>query len=263
MALALLIVLSLITLATCYFFGQSWLPLLASAHGASIDHQFKLDLVVLGVVFFITQLALGIFLWKYRARTSRQKQGTTTDASTTTEIAWLAIAAVLFLGTNFVGATLWADRGVQGKSASPNAVPVEVNAVQFRWYFRYPGPDGKFGRTRAELQDASEGNPLGIDRTDPDSKDDIVTSTLMLPANRDADITLRAQDVIHSFFVPELRFKQDAVPGHVIKVHFTPNRAGEYDVTCAELCGLGHYKMNAKLKVIDESAFQEFLRQPK
>jgi cytochrome c oxidase subunit 2 len=263
MALALLIVLSLLTFASCYFFGQSWLPLLASAQGANVDHQFKLDLIVLGVVFLVTQLALAFFVWKYRERNVGQGSGPSPDSTTRTEIIWLAIAALLFLGTNMIGATLWADGDVSGRSLARNPVQVEVDAVQFRWYFRYPGPDGKLGRTRPELQDASEGNPLGIDRTDPDSKDDIVSSTLFLPVNRDVDVTLKAQDVIHSFFVPSLRVKQDAVPGHLITIHFTPTRSGDFDVVCAELCGLGHYQMNAKLKVIDEEHYQEFLKQTK
>jgi cytochrome c oxidase subunit 2 len=262
MALALLIVLSVITLGSCYFFAQHWLPLLASTQGASIDHQFTLNLIVLGVVFIATQFALGLFVWKFRDRGQQRRNTQTTDARLRTEFIWMAIAAVLFLGTNFIGATLWADR-IQGHSTSKGAVQVEVDAVQFRWYFRYPGPDGKFGRTRPELQDASEGNPLGIDRSDPNSKDDMVTTSLFLPADRDADLTLRAQDVIHSFFVPAFRVKQDAVPGQVISIHFTPTRAGEYDIACAELCGLGHYKMNAKLKVLPESQFTDWqTRQP-
>lgn len=262
MGLALLIVLSLVTLASCYFFGQNWLPLLASSQGADIDHQFKLNLVVLGIVFFVTQLALGLFVWKFRERGDKQNFASTAEASARTELIWMLIAASLFLGTNFLGAALWAEGRIQGVSSDKNSVQVEVDAVQFRWYFRYPGPDGKFGRTRPELQDASEGNPLGIDRTDPDSKDDIVSSTLILPANRNAALTLKAQDVIHSFFVPVFRVKQDAVPGQVIKIHFTPTRAGEFDIACAELCGLGHYKMNAKLKVLSEVDFQKSLIKP-
>src|SRR5258707_6025037 len=144
MALALLIVLPLLTLASCYFFGQSWLPLLASAQGANIDHQFKLDLIVLGIVFVVTQLALALFVWKYRERNVRQRSGPSPDTTARTEITWLAIATILFLGTNLIGSTLWADGDVAGRSASPKPVHVEVNAVQFRWYFRYPGPDGKF-----------------------------------------------------------------------------------------------------------------------
>jgi cytochrome c oxidase subunit 2 len=262
MGLALLIVLSLVTLAICYFFGQNWLPLLASAQGADIDHQLKLNLVVLGILFFGTQLGLGLFVWRFRERGAKPNSVSTAEASARTELMWLLVAASLFLGTNFIASALWAEGRIQGASSEKNSVQVEVDAVQFRWYFRYPGPDGKFGRTRPELQDASEGNPLGIDRADPDSKDDIVSSTLILPANRNVDLTLKAQDVIHSFFVPAFRVKQDAVPGQIIKIHFTPTRAGEFDIACAELCGLGHYKMNAKLKVLSEVDFQRSLIRP-
>jgi cytochrome c oxidase subunit 2 len=236
--------------------------LLASSQGAHVDHQFKLNMVVLGIVFIATQLALGWFVWKFRDRRTNSNSGSTVEASARTELIWMALAALLFLGTNFIGSALWANARIQGAAAEKSAVHVEVDAVQFQWYFRYPGPDGKFGRTRPELQDASEGNPLGIDRGDPDSKDDIVTSTLVLPANRNVDLTLKAQDVIHSFFVPAFRVKQDAVPGQLIKIHFTPTRTGEFDIACAELCGLGHYKMNAKLKVLSEADFQKSLSKP-
>ena len=134
-------------------------------------------------------------------------------------------------------------------------VRVEVTGVQFRWYFRYPGPDGKFGRTHPELVDAAEGNPLGIDWADPAAADDVVTSELVIPADRDVELTLRAQDVIHSFFVPALRVKQDAVPGQAIIIHVQATKPETYEIACAQLCGMGHYQMNAKLKVVPEVQF--------
>ncbi|MCU1284432.1 MAG: cytochrome c oxidase, subunit [Acidobacteriales bacterium] len=263
MAVALLIIISLITVGSAYFFGQSWIPPLASAHGANIDHQFKLDLIVMGVVFFATQLALGLFVWKFRARDAKASSGPIAEPSARVELMWMAIALALFLGTNFVGATLWAKAGITGESSAKSPVQVEVNAVQFQWYFRYPGADGKFGRTDTKLQDASEGNPLGLDRNDPAAKDDVVTSVMFLPENREAELTLRAQDVIHSFFVPEFRVKQDAVPGQTIRIHFVPTMMGDFDIACAELCGLGHYRMNAKLKVVSEDEFKKMQQQPK
>src|SRR5437899_1832874 len=107
MALALLIVLSLIALGTCYFFGQSWLPLLASAQGTDIDHQFKLDLIIFGAVFLGTQLALGVFVWKFRERRAKQASSFSAEPSGRIELMWMAIALVLFLGTNLIGSTLW------------------------------------------------------------------------------------------------------------------------------------------------------------
>jgi cytochrome c oxidase subunit II len=133
--------------------------------------------------------------------------------------------------------------------------------MQFAWYFRYPGADGKFGRTDPKLEDASAGGQaaLGIDTSDPASRDDVVTGILEVPVNRDLDLTLRAHDVIHSFFVPQLRFKQDAVPGLNIHMHVRAEQTGDYEIACAELCGLGHYKMHGMMKVVTEPEFEKWL----
>ncbi len=173
---------------------------------------------------------------------------------------WTVLTAILFIGLNLYGTSIWADARFRTETA-PNAVKVEVTGMQFAWYFRYPGKDGVFGRIKPELMDPSAGGEaaLGIDSTDPAAKDDIVTNTLVLPLDREADITLRAQDVIHDFYVPAMRFKQDAVPGLMIHMHFTPNKAGEYEVACAELCGLGHYKMRANFRVVSLAEFDKWM----
>ena len=124
-----------------------------------------------------------------------------------------------------------------------------------------PGPDGKFGTTRPELEDPSSGGEaaLGLDPKDPASKDDIVTGIMEVPVNREVEVILRAHDVIHSFFVPQMRFKQDAVPGLAIHMHFTPTETGSYEIACAELCGLGHYKMHGILKVVSQGEFDQWI----
>jgi cytochrome c oxidase subunit 2 len=133
--------------------------------------------------------------------------------------------------------------------------------MQFAWYFRYPGADGKFGATSPTLMDPSAGNEaaVGLDTSDAASKDDVVTGTMYLPVNRQVDLRLHAVDVIHSFFVPNMRFKQDAVPGLEIHMHFTPKEVGDYEIACAELCGLGHYKMHGMLKVVSQEDFDKWL----
>jgi len=138
---------------------------------------------------------------------------------------------------------------------------VEVTGMQFAWYFRYAGPDGKFGATSPTLMDPSAGSEaaVGLDTSDPAAKDDVVTGIMYLPVNRQVDLRLRAVDVIHSFFVPGMRFKQDAVPGLEIHMHFTPMEIGDYEIACAELCGLGHYKMHGMLKVVSPEAFDKWL----
>src|SRR5216684_4012988 len=128
--------------------------------------------------------------------------------------------------------------------SATGALQIEVTGQQFAWNFRYPGPDGKFGRLKPELVNASGGNPQGLDPADPDGKDDVVVPVMAVPVNREVELLLRSQDVTHAFFVRELRLKQDTVPGMLIRVHFTATETGTYEIPCAELCGLGHYRMH-------------------
>ena len=131
--------------------------------------------------------------------------------------------------------------------------------MQFAWYFRYPGADATFGITKPQLVAPGEGNPIGIDVSDTHGVDDFVTSELVLPADREVDLRLRAQDVIHGFSIPEMRLKQNAVPGQTIHVHFTPTTPGTYAILCTQLCGLGHYRMNASVRVLPPAEFAQWL----
>ena len=119
----------------------------------------------------------------------------------------------------------------------------------------------KFGPTHIDKISDSTGNYLGLDRDhDADSKDDIVTSTFSVPVNRPVQIVLRSKDVTHSFWVRELRLKQDAVPGMMIPLHFTATTPGRYEIACVELCGLGHYKMRAFFQVQSDEEFAQWLQ---
>jgi cytochrome c oxidase subunit 2 len=171
----------------------------------------------------------------------------------------LVALAVLFATLTVRAERLWAQARYTG--ASLTALQVEVTGVQFAWYFRYPGPDATFGATRPQLVAPGEGNPLGIDAADPHSADDIVSSQLVLPANREVDLAIRSQDVIHGFSVPEMRLKQNAVPGETIHIHFTPVTPGTYAILCTQVCGLGHYRMNANLRVLSPAEFTAWLAQ--
>ena len=132
--------------------------------------------------------------------------------------------------------------------AESEAVVVRVVGEQFAWNVQYPGADGKFGRTDVKLVSAD--NPLGLDRKDPDAKDDITTiNQLNLPVDRPVLVHLSSKDVIHSFGLYEMRVKQDAIPGLDIPVWFIPNRVGDYEITCSQLCGLGHYRMRGFLTI--------------
>jgi cytochrome c oxidase subunit II len=260
MGLILLIIIWLITLISTYFFIAKtwWLPVGASAAAAGIDHYFSVTFILMGIVFVAAQGILGYFAWRYRDR-GASSVAHYSHGNNRLEIAWTALTFILFVGLNLMSSSIWASE--RFRPAQPGAVQVEVTGMQFQWYFRYPGPDGKFGATKPELIDPSTGGEgaVGLDATDPASKDDFVTGTMYLPVGREAEVILRAHDVIHSFFVPGMRFKQDAVPGLAIHMHFTPISTGDYEIVCAELCGLGHYKMHGMLKVVSQQEFDAWL----
>lgn len=267
MALAVALVVTLITVVSvALFVGRVWwFPVDISAHGAAIDHQFLLTLILCGVIFVCAQLGLAWVVWRYRDR--RGRQGVEyTHGNNRLEATWTSAAAVLFIGLNLLGYRAWAN--MQFTGPGPGALRVDVQAQQFAYYFRYPGPDGKFGPTHVEQVDDATGNFFGLDREhDAASKDDIVTATLGIPVNRPVELNLRALDVDHSFFVRELRVQQDIVPGMVIPIHFTAteealkHNGGRYEIVCTQLCGLGHYKMRAFLQVMTEQDFDQWLAQ--
>lgn len=260
MGLALLTIIWLITFFSTYFFVAKtwWMPAGASALAPWIDQQFTNTYIIMGIVFVAAQVSLGLFVWMYRDRGAATKVQYS-HGNTKLEILWTSLTAVLFLGLNLMGSPIWAAE--RFAPAKPGSVPVEVTGMQFAWYYRYPGADGKYGATDPKLMDPSAGNEaaIGLDTNDAAAKDDVVTGAIYLPVNREVDLTLRAVDVIHSFFVPSLRFKQDAVPGLAIHMHFTPTEVGDYEIACAELCGLGHYKMHGMMKVVSQADFDQWL----
>jgi cytochrome c oxidase subunit 2 len=157
-----------------------------------------------------------------------------------------------------MGARTWA--GVQFTAAPPGSEPIEVLGRQFAWNFRYPGADKKFGRTDIRLINDAASNPFGLDDSDPYAKDDLMSATLRVPAGRPVVLTLTSRDVIHSFFVRELRLKQDLVPGMKIPLHFQADVPGTYEVPCSELCGLGHHQMRTTVIVMPADEFDTWKR---
>jgi cytochrome c oxidase subunit 2 len=172
--------------------------------------------------------------------------------STWTEIGVAVVEGVLLAAFSIPA---WASR------VSPpagNALMVRATAQQFSWTFHYPGPDGEFGRTDAAL--ISPENPAGLDLHSPYAADDVISIGAMhLPLGRPVIVQLTARDVIHSFGVPAMRVKQDAIPGMVIPVWFTPTLNGTFDVACSQLCGLGHYRMRGVITVETREEFQRWL----
>jgi cytochrome c oxidase subunit 2 len=230
--------------------APSWfLPADASAHGPALDHHLLLNLWIALAILALAHLILLAGLLARRR----------TEATNLWRIEYLPLSllAVLFATLTIKAERLWAATRYTG--ASLTALQVEATGVQFAWYFRYPGPDATFGITRPQLVAPGEGNPLGLDPTDPHSADDEVASELVLPANHEIDLRLNAQDVIHGFSIPELRLKQNAVPGQTLHIHFTPTTPGTYAILCTQLCGLGHYRMNATLRILPPDQFTAWL----
>ncbi len=228
------------------------LPADASRHGPALDGHLLLNLwILLGLLILMHALLLGGLLFRRHAPRPIHKL--------TLEYLPLLALTVLFTWLGLRAQQLWAAQRYTG--ANPAAMQVEVTGMQFIWYFRYPGDDRAFGHTSLALVDAAAGNPLGIDPHDAYGKDDLVGGQLVLPAGREVDLTLRAQDVIHGFAVPEMRLKQNAVPGSEIHIHFTPELPGDYAIFCTQVCGLGHYRMHAVLRVLSQPQFEQWLSQ--
>jgi cytochrome c oxidase subunit 2 len=234
-----------------------WLPDLASAHGGAIDRQFVLTLGIAGIVFFIAHLALGYLTWRYRGGSHERARWL--EGNHKFEAAWTIATAVLFIGLAVQGNRVWARYG--SETIPPDAISIEITAQQFAWNVRYTGADGRFGRTDSRHIDDATGNYVGLDPADPAGADDIVAQNVMaVPVGRVVRLMLRSKDVIHSFFVPQLRVKQDAVPGLTIPLHFTATKPGEYEIACAELCGMQHYKMRGRIQVLTEPQFRSWLQ---
>jgi cytochrome c oxidase subunit 2 len=259
--IALLLAIVCVTLISLYLFVAHpwWFPAGVSEYAPAMDHQFSVAFRLLGALFLAGQLVLATALFRSRSKAGG-KAPRFPHGDWRFEIAWTAAVTVIFFGLSVAGQKLWSQ--IKLHDAEPGAIRVEVTGMQFQWYFRYAGHDGKLGRLDAQrFAHPEEGNPLGIDPADPAGADDIVSSTLVLPAGRDVLLTLRAQDVIHSLFIPAMRFKQDAVPGMEIHAHFKPVQTGTYEIACTQLCGLGHYRMRATVRVVSEEEFTRWLEQ--
>jgi len=213
-----------------------WLPRDISEHGHTIDSLFMFILYLTGAVFIVTQLVLFYFSWKYDDK-SNQDPVKYSHGSHALEIVWTILPAVTLLFIAIVQMEAWASAKMQAPDIKPM---VEVTGRQFNWDFRYPGPDG-----------------------DLYTNDDIVRTDgkLYLPVNEDVLLKITSADVLHSFFLPNLRVKQDVVPGMEQHMWFKAKEKGGYDIVCAELCGWGHYKMKGRVFFLSVEDYQNKLEE--
>jgi cytochrome c oxidase subunit 2 len=241
-------------------------PLLASADGGGID---RLLLLVHGLMAVVFLFWLGVFvvaLWRGRAGGPPRRP---LPKVLVYGPAVLLLVAEVALEWG-VSDPIFEAR-LDDTANTADAVQVRVVAQQFAWNFHYPGADGVFGRTRADLVD-DVSNPIGLDQSDPAAADDITTVNLLyLPVNERALLWLTSRDVIHSFYVPEFRVKQDIIPGMRIPLSFTPtmttaefralkgNETRTFEVACAQLCGQGHATMRGFAHILSAEEFAAWL----
>ena len=235
-----------------------WLPADISVLGVGIDRQMSETMIAAGVLFVVSQLVLALFVWQYGdtgdARPIKIFPGGATP---------MVLIATILVGAEIRGADAGGDQGLGRDlpfAPDPKALQIDVQAEQFAYYFRYPGPDGKFGTIHPELIDDGNNNFFGLDpANDTTARDDIVSASLDIPVNQPILLTLHAKDVGHAFYVPELRIQQDFVPGLVIPLHFTATKVVKKEIVCTQLCGLGHYNMRAYMEVMPEHQFEQWM----
>jgi cytochrome c oxidase subunit 2 len=227
-----------------------WLPHDISDHGRTIDHLFYFILWLTGAVFVATEGVMFWFLWRYSDKSAGPIKFT--HGSHSLEIVWTIVPAAVLLFIAIYQMNAWAASKIDNPAAGPDGIygtaddmrpMLEVTGRQFEWRLRYPGlkAEGRLG----------------------DEDDIFVVNDLHLPVNEEILLDLKSADVLHSFFLPNVRVKQDAVPGMKIPVWFRCNEVGTYDLVCAELCGWGHYKMKGRLTVESREEFDKWLEERK
>jgi cytochrome c oxidase subunit 2 len=231
------------------------LPVQASTHAGEIDQMISLVHWLMFILFVGWGIFFAYVLFRFRksANPRASYTGAKGKLSKGIEVGIVVIEMILLI---FYAIPAWARR-VSAFPSENEAVVVRVIGEQFAWNVHYHGPDGRFGRTRPELVTAD--NPIGLDRSDPDAKDDVTTiNQLNLPVDRPVLVHLMSKDVIHSFGLYEMRVKQDAIPGMSMPVWFIPNRVGEYEITCSQLCGLGHFRMRGYVNIQSQADFTKW-----
>ena len=254
-----------------YLLDLLGMPEVASSHGGALDslmgyiHILMFALLVGWSAYFV----YAVFRFRRKKNPEASYEGAQGKSSKWIEYGVIAAEAILLIGFSI---PLWSDR-VDDFPDPAQAVRARVVGEQFAWNVHYPGPDGQFGRSDVEFVDA-QSNPLGLDPNDPAGDDDVTTiNQLHLPVDTPAIVHLSSKDVIHSFMLNELRVKQDAIPGVEVPTHFVPTVTTEemrermddpswnYEIACAQLCGLGHYRMRGFLTIHTPSDFEQWLEE--
>ena len=224
-----------------------------ASNWGSMDDTITLTFWIGGGVFILVCLFMVYCVFKYSYKEGRKAEYKPEDKKLERILTWLTTLGVAALLAP--GLIVWN----QFINVPSNAIHVDVMAWQWGWQYRLPGKDGKLGTT--SIANISDNNPFGINLDDPYGKDDILIQSdkLNLKNNRPVKILLRSVDVLHNWYVPQFRAKMDAVPGTITYYWFEPNKIGEYEVLCAEYCGVGHYGMRGRVEVQDEQNYENWL----
>jgi cytochrome c oxidase subunit 2 len=249
--------------------GSMSLPESASAHGVDIDNMFTITTVLTLIVFVITQALLFGFAFVYRG--SEKRKAYFLPHNNTIEKVWTIIPAIVLTILVVFGFFTW--QKIMNTTEVKGDMNIEITGHQFAWELRYPGPDGKLGKINYTL--TSGLNKLGIDYKDRNSFDDLQADTLVLPVYKSIRINIRAQDVIHSVFMPHFRVQLNAVPGLPTFFKFTPtittaamrlktdNPKFEYLLYCNKICGGIHYNMQKVVRVVTQAEYQDWISKQK
>lgn len=236
-----------------------WMPVDISTIGPRIDHQMDETMVATGFLFLSSQLILAYFAWSFGDKKDGRKIKHFPGGPVPLIAFAFAVVGMEILVLSFVGSKVWAS--IYMAPPDPGSLQVDVAAEQFAFNFRYAGPDGKFGVTHPEKVRDGNGNYFGLDpENDVAARDDVIVGTLTVPLNQPVSLTLHSKDMIHSFYVPELRIQQDIVPGLTVPLHFTATKVGKYEIVCTQLCGLGHFSMRSFIEVLPQDKFDEWLK---
>jgi cytochrome c oxidase subunit 2 len=253
--MAIAIVLILIVIASVLFnILAPWQATPAASNWGSIDTTLFITLIISGIFFIAITVFMAIAVMRFRhkegARAAYQPE------SKKLELWLIIVTSVGIAGMLAPGLVVYNDFIRVPK----NAYELEVIAQQWQWAFRFPGQDGKLGKSDIKFVDSA--NPLGLDPKDPVGQDDVlvINNEVHLPLDRPVKVLLRAKDVLHDFYVPQIRSKMDMVPGMVSYFWFTPTKTGKYETLCAEYCGVGHYNMRGHMIVEEQGVFDQWLK---
>ena len=234
-----------------------WAPQAVTTGGHQTDLLMMVIFWLTFFMFIVVTTTYIVFIVKYRYR--KGVKAVYSHGNNSLELIWTATPAAIFIIL-----ALWSDRvwlQLRGK-APGDAVSIDIVAYQFGFHIRNPGKDNKLGKYSQQWIEKGT-NDFGVDPKDPDNRDDYASENLLtIPVGRPISVVLRSEDVIHAFYVPEFRMYQDIVPGREIDwVWFTPEKTGHYALACNQLCGSGHYNMQAKIDVVSQEDYAKLVQE--